>query len=158
MLTNRRQASRSTLGFYLDQYVDDDAFRCFSSNLSTSGVYMERVASTLHRHHDIVQLEMPLPGCNDSIWASGRVIYDRFGGLFHGTAVQFLAMARSHKRLLNEFLIEQSRVEQERETIALPTGQLVHIHRPHTRHSRVRRAKRSVAVRPYYESSFSQLA
>ena len=108
MLTNRRHASRRTVGFYLDQYVDDDAFRCFSNNLSTSGMYMERVASPLHRHRDIVQLEMALPGCNDSIWTSGRVIYDSVGGLFHGTAVHFLAMARKHKRLLNDFLAHAS--------------------------------------------------
>jgi c-di-GMP-binding flagellar brake protein YcgR len=141
MQTNRRRAQRSPIGFYVDQYVEDEAFRCFTSNLSVGGVYMERVASSLHRRRNIVQMEMTLPGCNESIWTSGNVIYDRVGGLFHGTAVRFLAMAGKHERLLHDFLFEQRRVESELETIALPSGEMVHIHRPVTRRSRVRHSQ-----------------
>lgn len=155
MLTNRRQARRTDVGFYLDQYVDEEAFRCFSNNLSTSGMYMERVASPLHRHRDVVQLEMTLPGCNDSIWTSGRIIYDHVGGLFHGTAVHFLAMASKHRRLLHDFLVEQSRMEEERETIALPTGQLVHIHRPQTRRPRIRRSQGLAAAAQDHSAALS---
>jgi hypothetical protein len=65
---------------------------------------MERLAEPLTRSSNLIQLEIKLPRTSDSIWAAAEVIYDRFDALFHGTAVRFTAMARSHQRLLREWV------------------------------------------------------
>lgn len=141
MPSNRRLAQRSSVGFYVDQYVEDEGFRCFSSNVSTGGIYVTRVASPFVRQNALVQMEMNLPGCNESIWTSGAIVYDRVEGLFHGSAVRFVAMARKHERLLQDFLHEQRAAEQELESVALPSGHMVHIRRPSVRKPRVRRSQ-----------------
>jgi hypothetical protein len=71
---------------------------------------MERLAEPLERSSSLVQLEILLPATNDSIWAKAEVIYDRFDSLFHGTAVRFTGMARTHQRWLREWLRETSRM------------------------------------------------
>lgn len=107
MLTERRQAPRLAVGFYLNQLVDDRPERCFTTSLSANGLYMERVLSPLERKRDTVQVEIPLPGQRDSLWARGRVVYDCFDNLFHGTAVRFTAMPSLHRRVLREWLADR---------------------------------------------------
>jgi hypothetical protein len=106
MTSNRRRSARIPVGFYVDQIVSEDPHRCFTTDLSAIGLYMERLAAPLERSSSVVQLEIPLPSTSDSIWAKGEVIYDRFDALFHGTAVRFTGMARQHQRLLREWLRE----------------------------------------------------
>jgi hypothetical protein len=109
MTSNRRRSERIPVGFYVDQIVSEDPHRCFTTDLSAIGLYMERLAAPLERGSSVVQLEIPLPSTSDSIWAKGEVIYDRFDALFHGTAVRFTGMARQHQRLLREWLRETTR-------------------------------------------------
>jgi hypothetical protein len=109
MPQNRRHAERLPVGFYVDQIVGDDPHRCFTSDLSAIGLYMERLVQPLVRRTNQVQIEIPLPHTSDAIWARGEVIYDRFDALFHGTAVRFTAMARAHQRMLRDWLRETER-------------------------------------------------
>jgi hypothetical protein len=109
MSQNRRRSERVPVGFYVEQIINDDPHRCFTTDLSAIGLYMERLAEPLDRSSGVVQLEIPLPNTGDAIWAKGEVIYDRFDSLFHGTAVRFTGMARSHQRLLREWLRESAR-------------------------------------------------
>ena len=109
MNENRRRSERVPVGFYVEQIVGDDPHRCFTTDLSSVGLYMERLAEPLERSTNLVQLEIPLPNTGDAIWAKGEVIYDRFDALFHGTAVRFTGMARCHQRLLREWLRESTR-------------------------------------------------
>lgn len=115
---DRRQAARVPVGFYLSQLVDDQPYRCFTTSLSTAGLYMERPLSVIERRRGTVQVELPLPGTSDSLWARAQVVYDCFDALFHGTAVRFTAMAHRHRRLLREWLHEQMS--------AIGEGQVVH--------------------------------
>lgn len=106
MAQNRRRFQRLPVGFYVEQIIDDDPHRCFTSDLSAFGMYMERLAAPLWRQSAVVQVEIPLPDTSDSLWAKAEVVYDRVDSLFHGTAVRFTGMARSHQRLLREWLRE----------------------------------------------------
>ena len=112
MSRNRRYSERVPVGFYVEQIISDDPHRCFTTDLSAIGLYMERLAMPLQRSSSVVQLEIPLPSTNDSIWAKGEVIYDRFDTLFHGTAVRFTGMARQHQRLLRDWLRETNSEQQ----------------------------------------------
>jgi len=105
----RRGAHRVPVSIYVSQVVGDELHRCFSTSLSMSGLYMERMTGAFGRRSRIVQVEIPLPGENDSLWAKGVVVYDCIDPLFHGTAVRFAAMADGHRRLLLDWLGEQKR-------------------------------------------------
>lgn len=110
MSRNRRRSERIPVGFYVNQIISDDPHRCFTTDLSSIGLYMERLAEPLERSSSLVQLEIHLPSTSDSIWAKAEVVYDRFDALFHGTAVHFTGMARSHQRLLRDWLRESTRL------------------------------------------------
>ena len=109
MTSNRRRSERHAVGFYVDQFVDDSPHRCFTTDMSSIGLYMERLASEIERPTSVIQMEIPLPNTSDSIWACGEVVYDRLDSMFHGTAVRFTGMARFHQRMLREWLRETKR-------------------------------------------------
>lgn len=104
MSSERRQADRIPVGIYVQQVVEDDLHRCFTTSLSSSGLFMERTAAPLDRGSSIVQIEIPLPGESDSLWTKARIVYDCIDSIFHGTAVHFEAMAGGHQRLLDEWI------------------------------------------------------
>jgi hypothetical protein len=128
MTRNRRRSERLPVGFYVDQIISDDPHRCFTTDLSAIGMFMERLAAPLRRRNNVVQLEIPLPATSDSIWAKGEVIYDRFDALFHGTAVRFTGMARVHQRLLCEWLHATSHTD--RMDALHPFRPQIRVHRP----------------------------
>ena len=109
MPRNRRRCERHAVGFYVDQFVNDEPHRCFTTDLSSMGLYLERPVQAINRSSKFVQLEIKLPRSSDSIWALGEVIYDRLDSAFHGTAVCFTAMARQQRRFLCEWLRETER-------------------------------------------------
>jgi hypothetical protein len=100
----RRAARRVPVGFYVSTLVEDEAHRCFTTNLSATGLYMERLVSPIDRRSRIVQLELPLPGTSDTLWIKGEVVYDCVDALFHGTAVHFATMANRHRRALRDWI------------------------------------------------------
>ena len=104
MSSNRRLAERLPVGFYVQQVVDGRPQRCFTADLSAHGIYMEKPVEPMDRNSNVVQLEIPLPNRNESIWAGGEIVYDSFDPLFHGTAIRFTAMARRHQRMLRDWL------------------------------------------------------
>jgi len=110
-MKTRRRSERVNVGFYVDQYINDDPHRCFTTDLSGIGIYMERLVEPLERCSNVVQMEIKLPDEDETIWARGEVVYDRFDSLFHGTAVHFTGMARVHQRMLREWLRETSKAD-----------------------------------------------
>lgn len=109
MPVDRRRSERHTVGFYVDQLIDNEPLRCFTTDLSSIGLYMERPVQAINRSSRYIQLEIKLPRCTDSIWATGEVIYDRLDSHFHGTAVRFDVMAEGHRRMLSNWLSDTDR-------------------------------------------------
>jgi hypothetical protein len=97
------------VGFYAQQLVDDVPLRCFTTSLSASGLFVEQPLTAMDRCSNTVQVEIPLVGSSDTLWTRGEVVYDRFGPLFHGTAIRFTAMAQKHRRMLRSWLHEAAR-------------------------------------------------
>jgi hypothetical protein len=129
MSKNRRRSERLPVGFYVDQIVGNDLHRCFTTDLSALGIFVERVAEPLRRSSTIVQLEIPLPEAGETLWAKGEVVYDRFDSLFHGTAIRFAGMARLHQRMLREWLWDTRSSDRILE-VAPYREQKVAVHRP----------------------------
>ncbi len=129
--SNRRRNERHRVGFYVDQLVGDETHRCFTRDLSAVGMYMERLASPIGRSSAVVQLEIKLPSLGESIWAAGEVVYDQIDTLFHGSAVHFTHIARTHQRWLREWLRESYRSERFADAHPLAAGKpAVIVHRP----------------------------
>ncbi len=98
--SERRRAPRVPVSVYLEQHIEGQRHRCFATNLSSTGLYMERPIESFVRHSTDVQLEIPVPDDEGPLWASAEIVYDCFDSLFHGTAVRFKALSQQdHARL-----------------------------------------------------------
>jgi len=128
MTDNRRRSQRTPVGFYVEQFIDDAPHRCFTTDMSSIGIYLERLAEPFQRNSNLVQLQIGLPGGAETIWASGEIVYDRLDPLFHGTAIQFRGMARRDQRQVREWLRESHK--QERFAQSNPFRAPVQVHRP----------------------------
>jgi hypothetical protein len=127
-MSNRRRSERLPVGFYVDQIVGNDLHRCFTTDLSALGIFVERVAEPMQRSSSIVQLEIPLPDSSDTLWAKGEVVYDRIDSLFHGSAIRFAGMARAHQKMLREWLWDTRTSDR---SMALPPyREPIIVHRP----------------------------
>jgi len=105
--SERRSALRVPAEIYLTQYVDEEPHRCFTVDVSASGLHVNKLIDTIWRRTSIVQVELPLPGA-DTIWAMGQVMYDSFDPYFHSMGVRLVEMARKHRRMLDEFVHDRS--------------------------------------------------
>jgi hypothetical protein len=103
-MDERRTAPRIPVSVYLSQYVEGDTHRCFVTDLSSGGLYMERPIGSFVRRSANVQLEIPLPDSGEPIWVSGEIVYDCFDALFHGSAVRFTNMSMFDQARLRAFL------------------------------------------------------
>jgi hypothetical protein len=114
MKDERRRAPRIPVSAHLEQHIEGQSHRCFMSDLSLTGLYMERPISSFVRHSTKVQLEIALPdGEGEPLWATAEIVYDCFDSTFHGTAVRFEDMGDRDRRRLSAFLscrsVESSR-------------------------------------------------
>ena len=109
----RRGSVRVPLGVYANEAVGEDLLRAFATDVSPAGIYVERVPGAserlLHRWGERVQIEVPLPGLGETIWAAARVIHDRTGGLYHGTALRFTGMAKRHREAVLAYVYDARR-------------------------------------------------
>jgi c-di-GMP-binding flagellar brake protein YcgR len=114
----RRDLDRVPLQIFINEYVADRLHRAVTTNVSATGVYVNRVFSAGHRRlqfgreERFVQLEFALPGSSEIIWARGEVRFDNLGGeeeMVHGTGIEFVAIARGHARLLRQYILERKR-------------------------------------------------
>lgn len=120
---DRRLGDRVAMRLGLSEYVGDRMQRGLAQNLSATGLYLDRVFGAgldrlqLGRDERRVQLEFELPKTSESIWALAEVCHDQIGQVgiergrtaVHGTGVRFLAMARKHERLIEDYVFEERR-------------------------------------------------
>jgi PilZ domain-containing protein len=105
----RRLGNRIPLEIFLNEYFHDRPHRALTVNISESGVYLHKVATTFSRRTRVVGLEFELPGTSDTIWARGEICYDTFDDHLHGQGIRFAAMPRAYARLLRDYCIEKRR-------------------------------------------------
>jgi hypothetical protein len=111
MHQDRRRAERQPVGFYIQLLLAEEAHRYFATDLSAQGLYMERPLGPMQRGSDKMRLEIQLPNADETIWATGEVVYDRIDSLFHGSGVRFTAMTSSHALWLRDWLRQSARTD-----------------------------------------------
>jgi hypothetical protein len=105
-LANRRAGVRVPLQMFLNEYIADDPYRCMSTNICPSGIYLNRLTRDYARPGGVVGLEFELPGTSEVIWARGEVRFDALDDYFHGTGVEFTGLAVKHQRLIEDYVTE----------------------------------------------------
>jgi hypothetical protein len=104
MSSERRDDLRVPIELVVTQFIGDRPFRSLASDLSMTGLHACRCFEPMMRSSRVIQLEIPLPGLTDPLWASAEVVYDSINPYFHGTGVRFLSMASVHRRLLDAWI------------------------------------------------------
>ena len=100
----RRSAPRFPVSVRVQQHVEGRTHDCLASDLSLSGMYMERPLTDFVRDRADVELEIPIPDGAEPLWATAEVVYDCFDATFHGTAVRFTKMSPRDRARLSAFL------------------------------------------------------
>jgi D-alanyl-D-alanine dipeptidase len=108
----RRCAPRFPVSFSIHQHVQGQTHRCRASNLSATGLYMERPIDSFVRHSAEIALEIALPDGAEPVRADAVIVYDCFDALSHGTAVRFQRMSSRDRVRLSAFLESGSQVAQ----------------------------------------------
>jgi len=106
-MSNRRTDVRVPLQFSLNEHLRDRSSQCMVANLSTTGIYINRLVGPLSRPNPVVGLEFELPETSEVIWARGEVRYDAVSQYFHGTGFEFTGIADRHSRLIRDYVYER---------------------------------------------------
>jgi hypothetical protein len=106
---DRRLGNRIPLEIFMNEYLCDRPHRALTVNISESGVFVHKVATTFSRKTRVVGLEFELPGTADVIWARGEICYDMFDDHLHGQGIRFTGMPKAYARLLRDYCIEKRR-------------------------------------------------
>jgi c-di-GMP-binding flagellar brake protein YcgR len=104
-IVERRSAQRVSVSVPIHQFVEGQTHRCLASNLSLSGVYIERPIASFVRHSTAVELEIPLPdGETVPLRTAAEIVYDCFDAALHGSALRFTEMSGRDRARLSAFL------------------------------------------------------
>jgi hypothetical protein len=106
---DRRLGNRIPLEVFMNEYLSDRPHRALTVNISESGVFVNKVATSFNRRTRVVALEFELPGTGELIWARGEICYDTFDDRLHGQGIRFTGMPRAYGRLLRDYCIEKRR-------------------------------------------------
>jgi hypothetical protein len=90
-------------------YVHDRPVRGLATNLSDAGISVSAISMLAPPPGLVIGLELEVPGLDDSLWAAARVCYRTDDRMASGLGMRFVAMARSHARMLRDFCIEMRR-------------------------------------------------
>jgi hypothetical protein len=121
MHPNRRDDRRVPLHCFVTEYVGERAHRALVTNVSEHGIRVQRLLGPGGRHSRVVQIELELPGTQETIWAKGETRHDEleiapFGpvGLgptttLHSSGIHVVALASRHARLMRDYVFELRR-------------------------------------------------
>ncbi len=106
---DRRLGNRIPLEVLMNEYMHDRPDRALTVNISESGVYVNKVVTSLARRSRVVGLEFELPGTGEIIWARGEICYDTLDDCVHGQGIRFTGMPRVHQRMIRDYCVEKRR-------------------------------------------------
>ena len=104
---DRREDTRVGIEMFLNQYVKEHPYRALAINVSSTGIYVRKLADPSARRSKEVGLEFELPGTGEIIWARAESRFDWVADDFHLAGLRFTAMARKHERLVHDYVREK---------------------------------------------------
>lgn len=110
MSNERRVSLRVPESRLITQIVAERPCVASIINLSATGLFTVKPSPRIMGDSRIVQLEIPLPEASETVWAAGRVMFERSGQSCIGSGIHFVAMADRDRRLIGD-LVEWHRHE-----------------------------------------------
>jgi len=104
---NRRTDNRLRLQVHLNEYIKDREYRAMATDISESGLSIQKLTEPSVPHAAVVGIELELPGTRELIWAAAEPRFDTVGADFHVSGLRFRDMARKHQRLLRDYVRER---------------------------------------------------
>lgn len=105
--SDRRSGQRLGLQLFLNQYIKDRPYRALATDVSETGLSIQKLTEAIVPHARIVALEFELPGTRELIWAAAEPRFESVGDDFHASGLRFCAMADKHQRLLRDYVRAQ---------------------------------------------------
>src|SRR5689334_2002716 len=91
-VVNRRVDPRLRLQLYLNQYIKDREYRALATDISESGLSVQKLTEPIVPHASIIGIELELPGTSETIWAAAEARFDSVGRDFHVSGLRFRSM------------------------------------------------------------------
>jgi|WetSurMetagenome_2_1015567.scaffolds.fasta_scaffold1156330_1 hypothetical protein len=110
MSHDRRVALRVPESRLITEIVSEEPFAASAVNLSTTGLYTVKPFSSGPRGPRIIQVEIPVPEANESVWAKGEIVFESVSARSMGTGIRLLAMAKRDMGLIAD-VVEMRRRE-----------------------------------------------
>ena len=106
MTTDRREAVRIPESRLITEIVAERPNVASIVNVSRYGMFTVKPSRIRVLDSGIkrIQLEIPIPEANETIWATGQLIFERSGLRATGSGIRFLAMADRHRRLIRDMV------------------------------------------------------
>ena len=108
MSQDRRVACRVPDSRLITEIVSERPFVASIVNVSDTGIYTVKPITSGMRGPRLLQLEIPIPEANDSVWATGEVMFEAVGSGTVGAGIRFHTMARAHRAMISD-LVEYRR-------------------------------------------------
>lgn len=103
----RRLTPRLRLALTMNQYVKDDPCPALARDVSEGGLALQRRVDPNQSQVELVNLEIQLPGTNETIWAAAEPRFDALHRSLQVSGLRFVSMARKHERLIRDYLRER---------------------------------------------------
>jgi hypothetical protein len=103
----RRQTPRLRLALTMNEYVKDDPCPALARDVSEGGLALQKRVDPRLRSVELVNLEIELPGTNETIWAAAEPRFDALHRTLQVSGLRFVSMARKHERLIHDYLRER---------------------------------------------------
>lgn len=101
---NRRNNPRALIAIAVRQTIGQQVHLCQANDISTKGIFLASIIDELVRLKSRCLLEFNLPGSDVLIQAKGRIVRHERNGKYHLSAVEFAALAPSHRRLIESYI------------------------------------------------------
>lgn len=99
-----RKHHRASLDLYINKIVGDEPHLVRVRDISAGGLYLYKLLEPLTDADGQVGLEMKLPNSEEIIWAVGQVVREEAARGADGTAIRFVRIAESDKKLIEDFV------------------------------------------------------
>lgn len=103
----RRFAPRVRVEMFLTQYIRDIPFRALATNLSPTGLLIQKLVERHIPLSRVVSVEFEIPGTGEIVWARAEPRFDALTEDFHSSGLTFTGMANKHERLLHEYVLHK---------------------------------------------------
>jgi hypothetical protein len=104
MQVENRLDGRRNVDMFLNKFIGDEPFMVRASDISTTGIYLNKLIEPDLPEGTMVSLEFMLPNSNEVIWARGTVMREtrRWGA--EGEGIWFTILPTHFRRMIEEFV------------------------------------------------------